>query len=652
MLQTYAFFHLNLLFSSVEEEEQVQIIKKCYTPLLDLIEANQIPLGVEMSGATIQRIEELDSTIIERIKNLIQKDLVTLVGSGYSQIIGPLVPPEINRANLRIGNQIYQDFFGIKPRIFLVNEQAFSSSLVEYFNEIKAQAIIVEWNNPSSGRLDWERKWQYYPQHVKGNNTNTIPIVWNNSLNFQKFQAYAHQEIELSEYWEFIEANNDEEIKFFPFYGSDAEVFDYRTNRYKAEVEISENSEWDRINSLIQKIKITEGYEIVPISSVLKYANKEGKGFAYNDLRFTTAKQPVTVKKQPKYNLTRWGVTGRNDFGINTRCYRILKKLNEAGHVHDDDMKELCYLWSSDFRTHITSRRWKKYLERLSKFEKKLNADKIEANKNVRVINQGNPSFKYQGRMLIFNGRRLEVGFNRYKGMAIEYYKDKEFGPNSLFGTLSRGYFDDITWTFDYFSGHLVYDTKSNGKLTDLGKVTPKLSSYGEIVEIQCDIAFGHKICSKRIFINESEGTIKFYYRIKIPKGYQGSLRLGYITINPDAFNLSDLHYKTHNGGVKVEKFKIENDTFEHGRAISKIVSAQTALGMTGGMFSLGDKQKKIKVSFKNSDNAFLGLMQKSKIGDKNFFRFCLTAEETDDTSRNRDDEWKEFSYTVEIVSG
>ena len=55
---------------------------------------------------------------------------------------------------------------------------------------------------------------------------------------------------------------------------------------------------------------------------------------------------PVPVKKQRKYNLARWAVTGRDNTAINAACQRIYQgMLRDEAHA---DWKELCYLWASD----------------------------------------------------------------------------------------------------------------------------------------------------------------------------------------------------------------------------------------------------------------------------------------------------------------
>jgi hypothetical protein len=59
-LIAFAFFHLNLAFSSIEEERRDAVIASCYHPLLDLCE-NRGPLGVEMSGYTRLRRAFLSS---------------------------------------------------------------------------------------------------------------------------------------------------------------------------------------------------------------------------------------------------------------------------------------------------------------------------------------------------------------------------------------------------------------------------------------------------------------------------------------------------------------------------------------------------------------------------------------------------------------
>jgi len=53
MIFGYSVFHLNLMYSSIEEEQRREVVEKCYSPLLELAE-DGIPIGIELSGKTLE----------------------------------------------------------------------------------------------------------------------------------------------------------------------------------------------------------------------------------------------------------------------------------------------------------------------------------------------------------------------------------------------------------------------------------------------------------------------------------------------------------------------------------------------------------------------------------------------------------------------
>ena len=64
----YLFFHLNLAFSAVEEEQRLTVIEKCYYPILDIVRDLKIPVGIELTGYTLEVIETLKPEWIEDCK--------------------------------------------------------------------------------------------------------------------------------------------------------------------------------------------------------------------------------------------------------------------------------------------------------------------------------------------------------------------------------------------------------------------------------------------------------------------------------------------------------------------------------------------------------------------------------------------------------
>ena len=107
-LRLYAFFHLNMAYSSIEEEQRPDVVQRCYWPLLRLVRDIELPVGIEASAYTLECIRDIDPGWVIEFASLCSEGLCELVGSGYVQLIGPLVPPEVNVANLRLGNEAYE----------------------------------------------------------------------------------------------------------------------------------------------------------------------------------------------------------------------------------------------------------------------------------------------------------------------------------------------------------------------------------------------------------------------------------------------------------------------------------------------------------------------------------------------------------------
>ena len=146
-MKLFIYFHLNLAYSSIEEEERLSVIERCYWPLLRLIEKYKIPIGLEASAYTLGEINRLDPAFIKKLKILIKSNDCDFIGSGFAQIIGPLVPWEINDFNLKIANKIYYKLLGIKPKIALINEQTISSGILDAYLKNGYKSILMDWDN-------------------------------------------------------------------------------------------------------------------------------------------------------------------------------------------------------------------------------------------------------------------------------------------------------------------------------------------------------------------------------------------------------------------------------------------------------------------------------------------------------------------------
>ena len=55
MINLYSLFHLNSSFSSIETNDLPKIVDKCYWPLLNLIDKDNLCLNIESTGSTFKR---------------------------------------------------------------------------------------------------------------------------------------------------------------------------------------------------------------------------------------------------------------------------------------------------------------------------------------------------------------------------------------------------------------------------------------------------------------------------------------------------------------------------------------------------------------------------------------------------------------------
>jgi hypothetical protein len=417
------------------------------------------------------------------------------------------------------------------------------------------------------------------------------------------------------------------------------EIFNFRPGRYHTEAQISEQSEWKRIEHILKTLYDDNRFKIVAPGKVLDNLSLPD---AANEISLESPEQPVPVKKQGKYNITRWAITGRDDLGINTACWRIYEELRGRVDKDDENWKELCYLWGSDFRTHITEKRWASYCERLSTFEKRIRANGPQDAKSssINSVKQTDnlPEdviIKQTGRYLTVETDSIRVRLNCHRGLAIDALWFKDIANDPLIGTLPHGYYNDISLGADFYSGHLILETPGQPKVTDLNPVEPLVtaSNDGAFVTISGEIPYKMGTVSKSLHISREKPQIELVYELDCSEVPTGSMRLGHITLMPTAFKRDSLFYRTHNGGSRPETFLLHNHKVDHGAPVSSLVSASCSLGMTQSVLEIGDDRQCLRLTVDKCLAALIGMMTYREAGESYFCRVALSAAEMDETS-------------------
>jgi len=723
-LYLYTAFHANLKFSSIPEEHYSLILDRCFWPLLDLLRDYKGNIGFEMPASTLEIVDDIDKGFTDSLKAYMKVGRCELIGSGYSQAIFPLIPAKANLMNLLQGNKIYKDILGKIPTTAYVNEQTYSSGLIELYKKAGYKNIIMDWNNATKYN-HFEDCYKYRPNIVVGTDNAKMNIIWNNSISFQKFQRFVHGTLDFREYIKYLESHySKDEDRSFLLYGNDLEIFDYWPGS-GAFLHLGKEKldEFDRIRKLFDYFEKTEIMKLVTPDQVVKKF-KPGQ-----EVKLESPEYPILTKKQDKYNVTRWAVCGRDNSKINTQCHKIFSGIRQIEFLNEtvsqkitrDDVdnlwKRLINLWSSDFRTHTTDEKYMRFrnsmgatIETVSEIYKNLitqipiendfiliNPNNIEWNDlfefkvqfergkfkedlsllldgkevvtqqeetefyrdgsiratKIVVIPNIKPHSVAQGKICIKNDPNknnilinnkeesiktpeIDLRLSSLRGASIKELGFPKISNKHFMGELSHGYFNDVSYSADWYSGHTIIYDRSGKKYTDLTKTKvlyPKLEKCPIRVPIKCRIDMPIGTLWKTYFIYVNQPMVELVYNFNLNTLFPLSFRLGIATINPKIFNAEDLKYTTVNGGNTPEIFYLKGRTIHQNQPVSPNVSTHHCLGATEGWIDISDNKKGITINTKKSQYYSVPLVDYKEIKDSFFLRVYESICEMDDTT-------------------
>jgi hypothetical protein len=289
--------------------------------------------------------------------------------------------------------------------------------------------------------------------------------------------------------------------------------------------------------------------------------------------------------------------------------------------------RELCRLWASDFRTHITETRWRDYCRDLETMEQMAGT---EPSRPLPVT----AGEQVTGRHIEIVTPFVKARLDRRRGLAIQW---AGFAPGftPLVGGIPHGYFDDIGLQADWYTGDCVFEAPGEPKVTDLDWATARLERLadgGMRVHGEVGTPLGpiRKVMEFSATAPRIDFAIEFGWQI----WGRGTLRLGHITLLPEAFDKDELGFSTTNGGYVAEHFSLKGHTVEHGAPVSFLVSASCALGMTEGWTELADRRHGIRVEVDRTEAPLIGLLVHRVSRDQLFCQLMLSALELDDTRK------------------
>ena len=626
MNRLFTAWHINVAYSAVEISDREILVKECYWPLLRLLDGNTLVFGIEISGYSLQMIQDIDPTWVTELRKLVKQGRVEILSSGWCQVIAPLVPSEVNVRNFKYGKDYLESTLDTSIALAFVNEQCWSKSLTELYLESGFAGIVMEWENPASVHNDWPVEYGFEVRSLEFNGIE-LPVLWNSSTAFQKMQRLAHGDISMQDWqdWLVKSHRNAPENSVFCIYGGDVETFGFRPKRYASEAKTN-GEEWKIVlEAFLNSQKM--GFESVLPSSALKNGRIDGQA-----IDLVSLEMPLPTKKQPKYNPLRWATGGPDAVLANSRCFEIFSSMDEDSS--EESWKQLIELWSSDYRTHITQKRWTDWLEKSTLIGAKA---KVHA-ANLFSDNSGLASRDYsittQDSELRICNENVEVILNLRKGCSLEKLVFPKITGVPLIGSYLHGTSRDVAWNADFYSMEFCFDQPGIAKVTDLVPVLPTWNIVDSKVMVSCEINSAHGLVKKTYIIDGGNNpSIDVTFIILWKFLPVGSLRLGDLVLNPLLAATHPITLSVANGGKSKEVFNIEGSGIDHGKTWSNLISAQQCFGVTDSEIIFGFDDFDLLVSTARSETKLPALLTHIDTGNVHLTRLTFSMRELDDTS-------------------
>ncbi len=637
MSDAFFLFHLNLAYSSIGEDQRPEVVRRCYWPLLDLAQRREIKPGIELTGWTLERIAEIDPAWVARFVELLAMGRCELIGSGYTQMIGPLTPFEVNDWNQALGLAAYQRILGRRPRLVLVNEMAYSSAMVGLYRQAGYEGMVMDRDNICLARNLAAA--DALPRWAKGlEDEDVLPVLWSDSIMFQKLQHYAHGDIRLVDYQRHFQRRVKKCRAPLSIYSNDAEVFDYRPGRFGEEGEPHPAGEWRRIEKVIDLLDSEEGVGWLSPYEALQC----GQQLSDNAQPLSSAHAPIPVKKQAKYNVSRWAVSGRDDLRMNTLCHRIYRSMAQ-GDPTLSQRQALCELWASDLRTHIGIDRWQMAQRSMQQLLRAVGASAQfggglggcgEAVVDFDQLLQAGfqVSVDEEGIFLHCQSEWLVLTLNLRRGLAVERLAFRRHDFTALVGTLPHGYFHSIELGADFYSGGVVVELLTeHRRVTDLERVEPSFHLYRGRLHIRAQVVTPKGVIEKEVVMAAQGEAVEFGVAFPQWSRPYGTVRIGALTWLPRA-GAERLSLTTNTGGPVDELFQVD-EPCQHTQPASSLVSCTTGLGGVGGEVVMAGRRA-LRVSWDPAQAAAFPMLYHVPSQPAALTRLIFSLCEVDETFR------------------
>ena len=223
----------------------------------------------------------------------------------------------------------YGSLLGARPQLALVNEQAWSGGLVAHYLDAGYRALLMDWDNPAAHHPEWPAESALSRRRARAAPTAATSRFCGPTRSRSRSCSVSRTTTSRwTIIWHFVArpARRDARARCASMPATPRFSI-FVPGRYPHRGAVARTSRnGHALGSAFAAL--ADARRLPPDRAVGRRLTLAAD--TDEPLRLETAAYPVPVKKQRKYNLSRWAVTGRDDIAINAACQRIYRALRAA----------------------------------------------------------------------------------------------------------------------------------------------------------------------------------------------------------------------------------------------------------------------------------------------------------------------------------
>ncbi|MBI1870009.1 MAG: DUF1926 domain-containing protein [Chlamydiae bacterium] len=154
-----------------------EAISQCYQPLLEVLSRHpKVRLSIHHTGPLLEWIEEHRPDYFEKLKNLLNRNQVELMGGAFYEPLIATLPERDAIGQIQMMTQYLMEKFGVKPKGMWLAERVWEPQLASIIKEAGMEYTLLDDTHFYYAGLQEKDMFGYYTTEDKGKTLSIFPI--------------------------------------------------------------------------------------------------------------------------------------------------------------------------------------------------------------------------------------------------------------------------------------------------------------------------------------------------------------------------------------------------------------------------------------------------------------------------------------------